>query len=85
LPGTTTVLPSSPAAKSCQPFAFASTKVPLQCCWARFPAALTHRIPALWAALTMPSGVEAAPRPSPRLELNQLAEWLMIAMPCACA
>ena len=75
------MFPSSPGANSFQPLAFGSTNVPLQCCCARLPAAFTQRIPAARAAATIPSGVSGVPEPSPRLVLNQLAEWLMIWMP----
>src|SRR5215212_3650430 len=78
-----TVLPSSPGANSCHPSPSTSVNGPLQCCCPRLPAELTQRIPAALASATIASGVAGPPVPSPRLVLNQLTEWLTIAIPCA--
>src|ERR1044071_5433376 len=82
-----TVLPLSAGSpgglKLWSPLPSVSLKVPDQCCWARLPAELTQRMPLARASATVASGDGEGPDPSPRLVLNQLAEWTTMLIPFA--
>src|SRR2546430_8542878 len=71
--------------KLCRLLPSVSLKVPDQCCCARLPAELTQRMPLFLASATVAFGDDALPVPSPRLVLNQLAEWTMTLIPFALA